>query len=90
MKCVKTGEDMVHCEHCSDPDYFDVPDEGPDYETLGRAFKSQYSGSCTVEYRHHIKRGDLVSRVRRADNPNILVTGVACKTCTLMLPRGRE
>lgn len=90
MKCTITGDPMTSCEHCSDPEYIQLEDEGPEYETIGRAFRTMYKGNCTVDYRHPIKKGDLVSKVRRQDNPIILVTGVACKTCTLMLPRGRE
>lgn len=90
MKCVITGEPMTKCLHCSDPNYIEVESDGPDYETVGRAFRSAFRGECTIEYRHSIRKGDLVSRVRRADNPHILVNGVACKNCTLMLPRGKE
>ena len=90
MKCTVTGQEMTECEHCLDPNYIELDDDGPEYETVGRPFKSQFRGVCTIEYRHSNKRGDLVARVRRADNPNILIGGVACKNCTLMLPRGKK
>lgn len=90
MNCVITGEPMMSCPHCTDDNYIMVEEAGPDYETLGRAFRTNFRGTCTIDYRHTIKKGDLVAKVRRADNPNILVTGVACKNCTLMLPSSRE
>lgn len=89
MNCVVTGEPMARCLHCSDPNYIVAEEQGPEYETIGRAFRTNFRGVCTIDYRHTIKKGDLVAKVQRADNPNILVTGVACKTCTLMLPGSR-
>lgn len=89
MKCTVTGEDMVQCPHCTDPNYIELDPEGPPYETVGGKFRSQFRGVCVVEPRHDIRKGDFVSRVRRADNPNILIRGVACRNCTIDLPRGR-
>lgn len=90
MKCTVTGDDMTICEHCLNDDYLPEIEEGPEYETIGRAFRSQFRGDCTIDNRHRILKGHLVSRVQRADNPNILIQGVACKNCTLMLPRGKQ
>lgn len=90
MKCTITDLPMLECPHCIQDDYLMADDPGPEYETVGGAFKSQFRGQCTVERRHDIRKGDLVSRVQRADNPNILITGVACRSCTLMLPRGKR
>lgn len=90
MKCTVTGDDMVTCQHCLDPNYLVVEEDNtPDYETIGRPFQAQFRGVCTVERRHTYKKGDKVSRVQRADNPTILVSGVACKHCSLLLPRGK-
>lgn len=89
MKCKITGVDMLECAHCTQDDYILLPAPGPQYETTGFAFKSLYKGVCTIEPRHTIRKGDLVSRVQRADNPSIVITGVACRNCTLMLPKGK-
>lgn len=51
------------------------------FVAIGRRFKSQFSGVCTIDRDHPIKRGDWVTRVEHADNPFIPVTGVACKYC---------
>ena len=90
MKCILTNEDMVTCPHCNDDNYLMVDAPGPEYETIGRAFKSQFKGTCTIEYRHDIRKGDLVSKVQRSDNPSLVITGVACRNCTIMLPRGKR
>lgn len=90
MKCTVTGQDMTECVHCLDDNYLPEIEEGPEYETIGRAFRSQFRGVCTLDQRHTVLKNHLVSKVQRADNPNILVTGVACKNCTLMLPRGKK
>lgn len=60
------------------------------YEVIGRTFEAQYSGHCTVEYRHRIRRGDTVARVQKADNPMLPVPGVACSLCVKLLPRGKR
>jgi hypothetical protein len=90
MKCAITGQDMVVCEHCLNDDYIEEVELGPEYETIGRAFRSQFRGVCAVDERHRVLKGHLVSRIQRADNPNILVTGVACKMCTVTLPKGKK
>lgn len=51
------------------------------YEIVGRAFESQYSGRCTLDPDHKIKRGDRVARIQRKDNPMLPVSGVVCKNC---------
>lgn len=90
MNCTVTGQPMSTCEHCLDPNFIVMEPEGPQYETTGGRFRSQFRGRCCVEPRHEIRKGDFVTRVRRADNPTILVRGVACKYCTLELPRGKN
>lgn len=55
------------------------------YEIVGRAFDSQYRGTCTLDRDHVIKRGDRVARVQRKDNPMLTVGGVACKLCVAEL-----
>lgn len=90
MKCIVTGKDMTVCPHCLDDDYIEDIEDGPEYETIGRAFKSQFNGTCRVDDRHTVRKGQLVARIQRADNPNILVQGVACKNCTIMLPKGKK
>ena len=90
MNCTVTGQPMNKCEHCLDPNYLVLDPEGPPYETIGGRFRSQFRGTCCVEPRHDIRKGEFVSRVRRADNPAIIVRGVACKNCTIDLPRGKN
>ena len=90
MKCAITGKDMTACEHCLDDNYIPEAEVGPEYETVGRAFRSQFRGVCAIDDRHRILKVHLVSRIQRADNPFILVRGVACKNCTLMLPQGKN
>lgn len=91
MKCVVTKEDMVTCRHCNEDDYI-VIDDTPEieYEVLLPAFRSLYKGVCTIDARHRIKVQDLVAKVQRSDNPALIVTGVACKTCTQILPKGKR
>jgi len=89
MNCVVTGLPMNVCEHCSSDTWIEIEEPGIEYEVVGRAFKTEYKGTCVVERRHDIKRGDLVSKVQRSDNPAIVVPGVACKHCTLTLPKGK-
>lgn len=67
-----------------------MDDDEPKFEVIGRAFDSQFTGRCTIEYDHRIRRGDLVARVQRADNPMLPVPGVACAACVKVLPRGRR
>lgn len=51
------------------------------YEIDGRTFESSFHGHCTLDYDHRIKRGDRVARLKRTDNPMLVVSGVACKLC---------
>ena len=60
-----------------------------DYERTGRIFEAAFPGHCTIDYDHPIKRGDPVTRLQRADNPMLPVPGVACKTCTKLVPRAK-
>ena len=69
------------CSHCK---------RDQDYEVIGRVWKSQFSGDCTVDSRHHIRRGENVARVQYANNPMIPVPGVACSVCLRELPRARR
>lgn len=52
-----------------------------DYETLG-SFDAGWSGRCTIDPDHTIKRGDRVAKIQLKANPLLPVTGVACKHCT--------
>jgi len=58
-----------------------------DYEKIGREFEAAFPSHCALNWDHAVKRGDRVSRIQRADNPMLPVTGVACKTCTKLIPR---
>lgn len=64
-------------------------DDEIEYEIIGRRFESQFSGRCAVDWNHRVKRGDIVAKVQRADNPFLPVAGVACGACTKDLPRAR-
>lgn len=55
------------------------------YEVIAR-FPAMYSGFCAVDHTHKIKRGEMVGRIQRADNPMLVVTGVACYRCLKLLP----
>lgn len=68
----------------------DYEEPHEEYELIGRTFESMYAGRCTIERSHKVKRGDMVSRVQRSENPFVTVSGVACKTCTKSLPRARQ
>lgn len=61
-------------------------DTDDDFELIGRWFEAQFSGHCTLDYEHRIRRGDKVSRVQHASNPMLPVTGVACSACVKVLP----
>lgn len=56
-------------------------DDPVEFEIIGRTFLSQYSGTCTIDRDHEIKRGTKVARVQRADNPMLPISGVACSQC---------
>lgn len=60
-----------------------------EYEVLGRPFPAQFKGSCTLNWDHSYKRGDMVARVQRADNPLLPIPGVACAACVRILPRAQ-
>jgi hypothetical protein len=61
-----------------------------DYEVRGRPFETAYPQRCTIDPDHKIKRGELVAKVQRADNPFLPVGGVACKFCIKGMPRSKE
>jgi len=63
-----------------------IPDH--EYEIIA-TFRSQFSGWCGLVDVHKIRKGDLVAKLQRADNPMVSVPGVACKTCMLDIPRAR-
>ena len=60
-----------------------------DYEVLA-VFPSQFSGVCTLNMTHKIRRGDFVSKIQRADNPFIPISGVACSMCTRDFPKAKK
>lgn len=82
--CELTELPPAWCAHCQGtPDL----EEEDSFEVLGRPFDAQFPGRCTIDYDHNIRRGDLVARVQRADNPMLPVQGVACSACVRILPR---
>jgi len=94
-ECEQSGLPRVFCAHCKGDKLGDehLPgvgfadeDANAEYERIGRTFAAQYSGVCTIDYDHRVKRGDIVSKVQRADNPLLPISGVACASCTKVLP----
>lgn len=76
------------CSHCMEVDDSDIiPDH--DYEIVA-VFPSQFGGYCNLEIAHRIRKGDRVSKIRRADNPMVPLPGVACSFCTLDIPRAKD
>lgn len=70
---------------------YDDEDITPDHEyELVAVFPSQFSGYCTLDERHKIKKRDRVGKLRRADNPMVSVPGVTCKFCTLDFPKAKD
>jgi hypothetical protein len=61
-----------------------------EYEVRGRVFEAQFTQTCTLDEDHRIRRGTKVAKVQRADNPFILVPGVACALCIKGMPRSKE
>lgn len=92
-ECLFSGLPMATCSHCTgdddlmgvnaDYDYYD------DYEVL-RTFEAQFHSHCLIDENHRVRRGDRVAMVRRADNPMLPVRGVACASCTKVLPRAKS
>lgn len=70
----------------SHPD--DIQEREGDFEVTG-TFPAIYSGECTLDNRHRVKRGDRVGKVRDVANPLIPVPGVACESCIRGLPRAQ-
>jgi hypothetical protein len=90
-ECSYSGLAKAFCDHCKNgiPKKEEKPmygDTSNDYERIGRVFEAQYAGTCTLDWDHKVRRGDRVSKVQRADNPMIPVSGVACASCTKVLP----
>jgi hypothetical protein len=63
-----------------------IPDH--EYEIVAN-FPSQFTGWCTLNDSHKIRKGDRVSKLRRADNPLVGIPGVACPNCSLNIPRAK-
>lgn len=82
-ECEVSGLVEGFCAHCTGDQEIN---EAEGFETVA-IFEAQFSGHCAIEYGHKVKRGDLVSKIQHADNPMIPVSGVACKSCTRMLPK---
>ena len=80
------------CSHCRGDDDDPAHMHGvidADVERVSPIFAAQYSGVCVLDRSHIVKRGDKVSKVRYVDNPLITLSGVACKNCTLDVPRAK-
>lgn len=64
----------------------DVRERDGEFEVV-ETFNALYTGSCTLDNRHDIRRGTRVGKVRQIDNPLIPIPGVACASCVKFLPR---
>lgn len=90
-ECDFSGLPHALCSHCTGdteekaPDYGNADEE--EFEVMGRIFEAQFSGHCTIDYDHKIRRGDRVARVQRVANPMLPVAGVACAMCVKVLPK---
>lgn len=91
-ECDFSGLPKEFCAHCKGDKLGDEKapvygnDDESEFEIIGRVFEAQYSGVCTINYDHRVKRGDRVAKVQRADNPMLPVSGVACAACVKVLP----
>lgn len=88
-ECDFSGLPQALCSHCTGAVEEKAPVYGNDeeeFEVLGRVFEAQFSGRCTIDYGHKIRRGDRVARVQRVANPMLPVAGVACAMCVKVLP----
>lgn len=69
---------------------YDDSDIIPDHEyEVVATFKSLYAGECTLDERHTYRKGNRVGKLRRADNPMVSISGVACPLCLMDLPRAK-
>lgn len=66
------------------------PLENSDPYEVVAVFTSQFSGTCTINREHRIKRGDKVGRVQYSDNPFIAISGVCCEACVNWYPRAKS
>lgn len=60
-----------------------------EYEVVS-IFPSQFAGTCNIDDRHRIRKGDRVGKLRLSDNPMVPIPGVACKYCTTDYPRAKK
>jgi hypothetical protein len=68
----------------------DDSDLTPDHEyEIVANFRSKFSGYCTLNDSHRIRKDERVSKIRRADNPLISIPGVACSVCSMDIPRAK-
>ena len=90
-ECDFSGLPRATCSHCTGDVEEKAPvygnDDDEEFEVIGKVFEAQYSGHCTIEYAHKIRRGDRVARVQRVSNPMLPVAGVACAMCVKILPK---
>jgi len=92
MICDYSDLPMESCAHCQgieeEKEIHPVfgNDDLEEFEIVGHTFEAQFSGTCTIDRSHEIRRKDRVAKVQRADNPMLPVSGVACKNCVRLLP----
>lgn len=88
--CEKTDMPKYSCAHCQgikeEPVAVYGNDDTVEFERIGHSFEAQYGGVCTIDMNHIVKRKTRVSKVQRADNPMLPISGVACASCTKILP----
>lgn len=75
-----------------DADYYDDDEDFPrEIHASGTPFRSKFTGWCNMpDCDSRVRMNDLVTKVHYSDNPLIPVSGVACKSCTKWLPKGKK
>lgn len=92
-ECDFSGLPKASCAHClkHDDSFLDGTDASTDEAfVIVAVFATQWAQSCTIDRSHRIKRGDMVGKVKRTDNPFIVVPGVACESCVRDYPREKQ
>jgi hypothetical protein len=57
---------------------------------ITEVFKASWVGDCSLDPWHKIRRGDLIGRAVRGDNPLVNVRGYVCALCVKSYSRLEE
>lgn len=83
--CDFSGLPQRFCDHCTG----DEEPEEKDFE-ITAVFDAKFSGRCSIDDDHIIRRGDRVGFIQHADNPMLPIRGVACKACVISYPSAKK